>query len=234
MMDSIQSKRGNPDLKPYNTYANSLLYSFSKNKITYSAELSYKNQRNPIMENYTVENNTLINSFDNQRNWIEWKAETQITWNSIANFLNITLGGGYQSQQSNGNDYSHVQRSLYGFSSMAMSYKVFSFSANFKTRTKSVYGESYSRISPDLTLQMAYTKDNKLTFGLNFWNPFMKAMVNRFEVKSKLTNQFEKITYRDNGNVVSIRLAYVFSLGRQFNTMDKSKENKDTESGIMK
>ena len=99
---------------------------------------------------------------------------------------------------------------------------------------KNLKGESYFYYAPDLSVQMQYSKGNTWSVGVNAWNPFYKALVNKFETKSDLTHQFKKITYGDNGNLISIRFAYIFSFGRDYDTSSQKLNNNDSESGIMK
>ena len=90
-IDNIQVKQGNPNLIPYYAYSNSLLYSFTKSKISYNAELAYIYQNNPIMESFYIANDKLVNSFSNQKNWSELKFETQIAFHEIAKILDISV-----------------------------------------------------------------------------------------------------------------------------------------------
>jgi hypothetical protein len=83
-------------------------------------------------------------------------------------------------------------------------------------------------------MQLQYSPKNKWVVGINAWNPFFGALRNQYEIKSAQTHQFKTITYGDNGNLFSVRFAYVFSLGREYNTSNKILNNSDTESGIMK
>jgi hypothetical protein len=233
-MDSIKISKGNPDLKPYHYYTNALAYNFNKKKISFSTELNYQYLKNPIMESFYYDSEKLIQTDKNQKNWKQFKVESQVTVGTLWNILRFSAGGGILSQHSNGHEYNHQLTSGYAFANISAFYKNFSFSGNFKTKTKSLYGESYSYYAPDVTMQLQYVKNNRWVIGINTWNPFFSALKNQFEVKSAHTGQFRTITYRDNGNVFSIRFAYVFSFGREYNTSRKQLDNSDTESGIMK
>jgi hypothetical protein len=233
-VDSMQITRGNPNLKSYYYYTNALAYSFNKKIISFSTELNYLYRKNPIMETFYYDLDKLVRSSKNQKNWNQWKIESQLTVGTLWNILRFSLGGGVQSQHSNGYEYNHQLTSYYGFSTISAFYKGFSFSGNFKTKTKNLLGESYSYIAPDISMQLQYSPNNKWVVGINAWNPFFSALRNQYEIKSAQTHQFKKITYGDNGNLFSVRFAYVFSLGREYNTSNKILNNSDTESGVMK
>jgi hypothetical protein len=233
-VDSIQITKGNPYLKPYYYYINSFIYNYNKNKVTVNTELNYEYRHKPIMENLYYNDNRLILTNDNQDNWSQIKAETQLSISSLWDILRFSLGGGFIHQKSLGKVYSHSLSYSYLLLGLSVNYKGFSFSGNYKTRTKSLIGESYSTYAPDLSLQLSYMKGNKWLIGITAWNPFFNSLINKFEIKSKLTNQYKKVSIGDNGNLFSMRFIYYFSFGKKYDSVKKNINNVDGESGILK
>ena len=233
-MDNIIIAKGNPELKPYYYYTNALVYNYNKKKIGFSTEFNYQFLKNPIMESFYYNFDKLMQTSDNQINWNQFKIESQISIGTLWNILRFSLGGGFLSQNSNGIDYNHQLKSYYGFANIGAFYKNFSFSSNFKTKTKGLFGESFSYYAPDISMQLQYVIKNQWLIGISTWNPFFSSLKNQFETKSKQINQLKTITYGDNGNVFSIKIAYLFSFGREYETAKKKLNNSDSESGIMK
>ncbi|MDR0612867.1 MAG: outer membrane beta-barrel family protein [Dysgonamonadaceae bacterium] len=232
--DDVQTVKGNPDLKPYSCYTNALIYNFSKKTVGFSTELNYQYRKNPVMENYSYDSDRLIRTPANQKNWNQLQVESQIAVGTLWNILRFSIGGGILSQHSNGYEYTHRLVSGYGFANMGAFYKNFSFSGSFKTKTKELFGETFSRYAPDISMQLQYIIKNRWLIGISTWNPFFSSLKNQFETKSKQTGQMKTVTFGDNGNVFSVRLAYILSFGRDYNTSGKKLNNSDTESGIMK
>ncbi|MDR1369417.1 MAG: TonB-dependent receptor family protein [Dysgonamonadaceae bacterium] len=233
-LDNIQVAKGNPDLKPYFYYINALTYIFNKKIIGFSTEFNYQYRKNPIMDNYYYDSDKLIRTSMNQKNWNQLKVESQISVGTLWNILRFSVGGGILSHHSNGLEYSNQLVSYYGFANIGAFYKNFSFSSSFKTKTKELFGETFFYYAPDISMQLQYIMKKQWLIGISAWNPFFSSLKNQFETKSKQTYQLKTINFGDNGNVFSLRLAYLFSFGRDYNTSNKKVNNSDAESGIMK
>ena len=68
-MDTIQIVRGNPLLKTYQQFTNSLSYSYSKKQFNANLSVRHQYYDNPIMESIFVEDGKLILKDENQRSF---------------------------------------------------------------------------------------------------------------------------------------------------------------------
>ena len=62
LIDSLQIRRGNPDLKPYNNYRLKLTLGYNKKKVQINWYTSYRNAPDVIMEQTYRENGKFIRS----------------------------------------------------------------------------------------------------------------------------------------------------------------------------
>ena len=74
-MDTIQIVRGNPLLKTYQQFTNSLSYSYSKKQFNANLSVRHQYYDNPIMESIFVEDGKLILKDENQRSFQSLNAD---------------------------------------------------------------------------------------------------------------------------------------------------------------
>ena len=236
-IDTIQIVRGNPLLKTYQQFTNSLSYSYSKKQFNANLSIRHQYYDNPIMESIFVEDGKLILKDENQRSFQNLNAELMIGINGttlfgLKDFLTLYASGGYTRSWSAGLDYSHTYDQFY-YSLMAqLQYKGFSLLGQFRKVQDSFFGETIKKNENQTALMAMYTKQNfQAGFGVMF--PF----TNNYKVGKERISEvapFRSETFvKETGQMFVLRIGYTFEFGRKHKAGNKGLNNSDTDSGII-
>lgn len=236
-MDTIQIVRGNPLLKTYQQFTNSLSYSYSKKQFNANLSVRHQYYDNPIMESIFVEDGKLILKDENQRSFQSLNAELMVGINGatlfgLKDFLTLYASGGYTRSWSEGLNYSHMYDEFY-YSVMAqMQYKDFSLLGQFRKVQNNFFGETIKKNENQTAFMAMYTRRN-LQAGIGIMFPF----TNNYKVGKERISEvapFRSETFvRETGQMVVLRMGYTFEFGRKHKAGNKGLNNSDTDSGII-
>lgn len=236
-IDTIQIVRGNPLLKTYQQFTNSLSYSYSLKKFNTNVSVRHQYYDSPIMESIFVEDGKLILKDENQRSFQNLNAELMIGTNGatlfgLKEFMTLYASAGYTRSWSEGLDYSHTYDQFY-YSVMAqLQYKGFGLAGQFRKVQDSFYGETIKKNENQTVLMAMYTKQN-FQAGLGVMFPF----TNNYKVGKERISRvapFRSETFvRETGQMVVLRVGYTFEFGRRHKAGNKGLNNADTESGVI-
>lgn len=234
-VDSIQVQRGNPYLRTYRTYTNSLIYTYNRSKFASILQLNHSYYDNPVMEEYMVENNKLVRTENNQQYFQTFAINT--TWI----FRNIKLWGltlatnfdiNFKRFWSKGNIYNHAYSQFYFSAQLEITYKDFMFYSTYWTRNSSLWGETITKGSNRVDVGVIYTR-KKLQALVGIVN-----LVN-YKDGSERISSVAPVTKWTTGtkaleNLVMMSIRYNFEFGKKFKDQNKKARYKDTDSGILK
>ena len=236
-MDTIQIVRGNPLLKTYQQFTNSLSYSYSKKQFNANLSVRHQYYDNPIMESIFVEDGKLILKDENQRSFQSLNAELMVGINGatlfgLKDFLTLYASGGYTRSWSEGLNYSHMYDEFY-YSVMAqVQYKDFSLLGQFRKVQNNFFGETIKKNENQTAFMAMYTRRN-LQAGIGIMFPF----TNNYKVGKERISEvapFRSETFvRETGQMVVLRVGYTFEFGRKHKAGNKGLNNSDTDSGII-
>lgn len=236
-MDTIQIVRGNPLLKTYQQFTNSLSYSYSKKQFNANLSVRHQYYDNPIMESIFVEDGKLILKDENQRSFQSLNAELMVGINGatlfgLKDFLTLYASGGYTRSWSEGLNYSHMYDEFY-YSVMAqVQYKDFSLLGQFRKVQNNFFGETIKKNENQTAFMAMYTRRN-LQAGIGIMFPF----TNNYKVGKERISEvapFRSETFvRETGQMVVLRMGYTFEFGRKHKAGNKGLNNSDTDSGII-
>ncbi len=236
-MDTIQIVRGNPLLKTYQQFTNSLSYSYSKKQFNANLSVRHQYYDNPIMESIFVEDGKLILKDENQRSFQSLNTELMAGINGatlfgLKDFLTLYASGGYTRSWSEGLNYSHMYDEFY-YSVMAqVQYKGFSLLGQFRKVQNNFFGETIKKNENQTAFMAMYTRQN-LQAGIGIMFPF----TNNYKVGKERISEvapFRSETFvRETGQMVVLRVGYTFEFGRKHKAGNKGLNNSDTDSGII-
>lgn len=237
-IDTIQIVRGNPLLKTYQKISNSLTYSYSYKHFTTSINTRYDFYDSPIMESIFIENGKVILMDENQRSFQKWNTEATIGLNGVSlfglkDFLTIYASAGYTRNWSEGLDYNHTYNNFYYNLMMSLQYKNFSMMGQFRKFQNSLYGETINKGENQTAFMVMYGRQN-LQVGLGIMFPFTNNYKTGWERLSKVAPARSETYIKESGQMFAIRLGYTFEFGRKHKAGNKSLNNSDNESGIIK
>lgn len=236
-IDTLQIVRGNPLLKTYQQFTNSLSYSYSKKKINVNLSIRHQYYDTPIMESVFVENGKLILMDENQKSYQNLNGELMIGTNGanlfgLKDFLTLYASIGYTRTWSEGLEYSHTYNDFYYNLMVQLQYKNISLEGQFRKVQNYLHGETIKKSENQTVLMAMYTKQN-FQAGLGVMFPF----TNNYKVgKERISSvaPFRSETFvRETGQMFVLRVGYTFEFGRKHKAGSKGLNNSDTESGII-
>ena len=236
-IDTIQIVRGNPLLKTYQQFTNSLSYSYSKKQFNANLSLRHQYYDSPIMESIFVEDGKLILKDENQRSFQSLNTELMIGTNGatlfgLKDFLTLYASGGYTRSWSEGLEYSHTYDEFY-YSVMAqLQYKGFSLLGQFRKVQNNFFGETIKKNENQTAFMAMYAKQN-FQAGIGVLFPF----TNNYKVGKERISEvapFRSETFvKETGQMFILRIGYTFEFGRKHKAGNKGLNNSDTDSGII-
>lgn len=236
-IDTLQIVRGNPLLKTFQKFSNSLTYSYSLKKWSINVNIRHDYEDSPIMESIFIENGKVILMDENQLSFQKLNAEIMLGVNGmtafgIENFLTFYANGGFTRSWSEGLKYSHTYNNYYYNLMLQMQYKNFMLGGQFRKFQNNLYGESINKGENQTIIMAMYSKQN-FQAGLGMMFPFTNNYKTGRERVSKLAPMRSETYTKETGQMFIVRLGYTFEFGRKHKAGSKALDNSDTESGII-
>lgn len=231
-IDSLQIRRGNPNLTPYKSYRLNLNTEFRFGKNSLSFWGMYTNMPDAIMENTYREGNWFIRTNENQKRMQQIMASMTFKTRLFRDIINFSLTGGVNHFISDGHTYKHTYTNYYYRASLFASYKQWVLAYNQYSAFNTFWGEQIYGGENGQELMLVYQHKN-LNLGIGMVNPFTTT-------KTKIENfnqyaPFRKVnSVEDASHMVVLQFSWNFSFGRKYKAIEKKINNSDTNSGIMK
>jgi len=232
IIDSLQIRRGNTNLKPVMMYNNSVYYDYHKGLFSGNLTVAHYYQKNPIMEETLRENNKFIRTKDNQRNWQKLNTELELKAGPIKDILTLSFTTGISHFDSNGNTYTHSYTNWYYRAEVMANYKAWTGIFQIQNHKNDFYGETLN-YGENFHILMLMYKHKQLSVGAMMINPFVDNWRQGSESWSKYAPSKDWMHIRESSRLLSINLTYSFSFGRQYKSGQKKLNNSDKESGIV-
>ena len=236
-IDTIQIVRGNPLLRTYQQFTNSLSYSYSKKKFNANLNVRHQYYDNPIMESVFVENGKLILMDENQKSYQSLNGELMIGTNGLnlfglKDFLTLNASVGCTRTWSEGKNYNHTYNDFYYNLMVQLQYKSFSLGGQFRKVQNYLFGETIKKSENQTVLMAMYTKQN-FQAGLGVMFPFTNNYKVGKERISRIAPFRSETFVRETGQMFVLRVGYTFEFGRKHHAGNKNLNNSDTDSGII-
>lgn len=236
-MDTLQIVRGNPLLKTFQQFTNSLSYNYSKKKFNANLSVRHQYYDSPIMESVFVENGKLILKDENQRSFQSLNTELMIGTNGadlfgLKDFLTLYATAGFTRSWSEGLEYSHTYNNFYYGVMAELQHKGVSLLGQFRKVQNRLYGETIRKNENQVVFMGMYTKKS-LQVALGVMFPFTNNYKTGKERVSEVAPFTSETFVKETGRMFILRLGYSFEFGRRHKTGNKSLNNTDTDSGII-
>ncbi|MCD8031559.1 MAG: outer membrane beta-barrel protein [Bacteroides sp.] len=233
LIDSLQLRRGNPNLKIARHYNNVLYLDFHKGLFSSNLSIAYYYQHRPIMESTYRENDLFVRSVENQRSWYKLNPEAEFKLGPIKNILTFSFTTGINHYKSRGNNYQHIYNNWYYQGQVMANYKNWAAIFMIQNHKNNFYGETLSYGENIHGLMLNY-RHKQMTFGVMMFNPF----ADNYKVGSQRFNEVAPAKnwryIKESSRMVGLTFAWNFSFGRKVDTLQKRLNHEDTESGVMK
>lgn len=231
-IDSRQIQRGNPSLNPYQLYKVDFNSEYRIGKFSVSAWAAYMNMPKAIMPTITRENNMFIHTFENQKRMQKLWSSLTLKANLFRDIVNLSVTGGANHYQSDGNAYKHSYTNLYYRVSLFANYKQWSLMANQYSAFNNFWGEQVKGGENGQELLVVYRHK-----GWNFGAGMLNPLLSQLKVESENRNQYASSNrtefISDSARMVVLQVSWNFSFGRKHNSAGKRLNNSDSDSGVM-
>ena len=231
-IDSLQIRRGNPDLRTVWYYTNTLNAGYNKGIFGVEFFMRYSYDHKPIMENISFDEGKFIRTNINQKGFHRLYTEANFKLKPFGDYLTLGVTPGYNRYISYGEDFTHT----YGYwrirGSVTLNYKKWMFNAEAWTRWNNFWGETMDRGERLHTIMGGYNAE-KWSLNVGMFNPFSKSYSQNSRNYSALAPN-KSYVYTDNlKQIVVINFTMNLNFGRQYKAGNKRLNNDDTDAGIM-
>lgn len=231
-IDSLQIRRGNPNLKMSQGYSNSITAGYDKGMFGVDLFMQYNYRRNSVAETILFEGNRFVRTYENQKAHHHFNVETTLRFRPIKDRLTIAFTPGINRYISEGSNYTHTYTNKYMRVSIDANYKNWVANFNIYTPWDYFYGESLESGERIHAISIGYNKP-QYSVALGAFNPFGGSYKRNDQNWSAMIPAQSRI-YTDNlTQLIFIKASFNVNFGRQFKGGDKRLNNSDNDSGIM-
>lgn len=231
-IDSLQIRRGNPNLKAVKFFANTLTASWNKGIFGLELFARYSYDHKPIMESVFLENGKVIRTNDNQKRFHRINTQASFRLQPFKDYISLNVVPFFNRYISEGNDYTHTHSNWGVRGSLMGMYKQWSMMADFNTSNHSLWGETLNKGERSHSILAGYNTE-KWSLSGGVLNPFSKRYEQETLNLSTLAPN-KQLAYSDKlSPIFIINLSINLNFGRGYNAGYKKLDNKDTETGIL-
>lgn len=232
LTDSLQSQRGNPNLKPYSSYRNTLRLNYSKGIWDLGMRGQYYYRDNVIMEEILRENNKFVHSFANHPNYSNLTFGLDARVGMLWNVLQLSGSIESVSIRSHGRDYRHTRNSIGWDAGATFMYKNFTAMIEYSHNSDYFFGENLATGEEAHMIQLQY-RWKQLKMGVIMFNPFQKD----YKREEANWNKYAGYSYHyhidDIARMICVTLSWNMNFGRDYKSSNKKIKNIDTDAGVL-
>lgn len=232
LTDSLQSERGNPNLKPYSYYRSTFRLNYSKGKWDIGLRNQYNYRDKAIMPHIYREDDRFVHSYANHSSFQDWTVGLDGRVGMLWNVLQ--LSGSIESRKywSNGIDFRHTQYSIGWDVAATFMYKNFTASVEFQHNSDYFFGEVLATGEEAHAIDLQY-RWKRLNVGLRMFNPFQKDYKRNEEDWNKYAGYSYQYHIDDVARMICVTLSWNINFGRDYKSNNKKMQNSDTDAGVL-
>lgn len=233
--NSMETILGNPEIRPNRVTSHHLTLSYSSPRFTSELQGYYRINSHCNMEKYIRKDGhfyqTQTNA-DNECNFFYFDSYNQ--WYIIPDKLTATVYGGIYRFFNFGEDYTHTYTSFNGGCSLQAFLGCWTLGAYADNGWNFMEGEHRGHQAPAWYLTCNYRVNSALSISLYVQHPFSQhPLTNETEVVSRYVQKKNAQHYRDDGNMITLKLSYRWDRGRKYRDIQRTMNHSDSETGIL-
>ena len=228
-------RKGNPHLKPYQTYINQLSISFRKHETTASISTYIQYSSHPFTNNppiYDAATNMFVYTQSNQHSFTHFQVRLNASQNLFSQALKLSGWLTLNRYINNGLSFFTTYTDIIGGLSLTYDHTTWGIQGNFCSAITTMFNETKTRTAPTLQLS-AYYNIRRLRFTLSVNNLFMSVATTVSTLNSELVSSTSHVFQKYNDNLVQLSLSYHFRKGKARN-LQKQMDNADNDAGVVK
>jgi len=236
LLDNFIIYSGNPELIPYQSHNLSIDFSYNISRFYLSSQFQFSNSIDPIVSEYTYEDDFILSSYRNQG----WKKEFVLSFSMKhnpfkSNWFQYTLYSAIFNFQNHYNSgYSNTVTDFIVYASFDLNYRNLTLKFNFQNDYRQLEGQTISTASFDSRSSLQY-KYKQWSFIIGMWNPISKSIyTDSKNVSSSIVYDKSSVDIFDNGQMLYLKLHYNLNFGLRFKKNANSNSNSDSDSGAFR
>lgn len=231
-INSLQIRKGNPNLKTTTYITNSLTAGYNKGIIGIDFYMQYNYDNKPVMDQVYYEDGKFIQTKENQRYFHRIMSEMTFKVKPLKDHLTLSVSPGVNRFISAGHDYMHTHTNWFVRAQIDANYKNWTFSAEFYNRRNWFWGETLYTGERFHILSGGYSSP-RWSIMAGVMNPFEKTYKSTIQNYSKYTPSKSIVSTDNIAATPFISFKYNFNFGRNYQSVDKRLNNSDSDSGVM-
>ncbi len=231
-IDIWQIRRGNPFLKNSTNYSQSLMYSYNNKYIGVELTGTYTYLDNPISETIFTENNRIINTIENHKNWQRIQVQSTFNIRPFGQYISLQIRPRFSRYIMNGNNYIHTYNNLSLYATLVASYKRWFLNAQMETRYNTLMGETINYGQNFHMVGAGYNAD-KWNISAGLYLPFSKNYSQATRNLSNVASSYSNVHTRDFQALVYIAASINLDFGKVKQGKRQRINNQDSGSGIL-
>lgn len=229
-IDAYLMETGNPALKPYVNWNNTIFFEKRKGLATLNLNLRHHYKHNPIMEAKKETGNVFLTVPENGKSWNKSNAEATVSIGMIKDILQFSFSGGINHFDSKGKDYRHIHTGFYYHADLSAMYKRWLLIGRLQPFDENLEGETLIKNNNYHYAAIQYNADH-FSLGIGAFNPFKNVSRTIMENRNA-SAPFKRETYSDASRLLVVTFTWSFSFGKTSGSHEKRLNNQDTEHGV--
>lgn len=231
-IDKWQIKRGNPFLQNSTEYSQSLMYSYNNKYFDVELIGAYTYADNPIYETVFVENNRIVNTIENQKDWQRIQVQSTFNIHPIGQYISLQLRPRFSRYMMHGNNYTHTYNNWALYATLVASYGRWFLNAQVETRHNTLEGETITYGQNFHMIGAGYNAD-KWNLSAGLFLPFSKDYSQATRNLSKAATSYSNVHSNDFQALVYVAASINLDFGKRKNAQRQRINNQDTGSGVL-
>lgn len=235
----MEMERGNPALRPTGVLEQTFRLALATQRLWTMTQVYYKRNHRPNMMEYQRENDDdghtlFIYTQKNQPgcHLLAWMNYTQ--WQAVPGHLAVTVSGNIFRCFNYGDTYRHFNTSYNGSLSMTAWLGAWTLTAGMEKGFEWMEGEVKGRLEDTADIRIQW-RHKSLAMSL-LWSQPLRHDVRtlRKETQSRYVHKVSEIHSTSSANRLSLNIVWTLNKGRNFHDINRTMDNRDRDSGVMK
>lgn len=234
-LDTKLVYHGNSTLKPYKTHSAGIRFVYNNRYSNVAIRGSFASSPNMICDMYTLTNNYMLQTLVNLDKYRIWSSQLDLTikplGNNILTFWNRVILSDLEGKNK---EYSWDGYRFQWMSDLSLNLKNWTLDLFYQYPGKIVEGQLERPRAQCWSATVLYRPSTNLSLGIEWFMPFGNGFKeSEHTVNSAPVFADSEYIIKDRVNMLSLKLSYNFSFGRNRNNAQPQFDNSDDDSGIL-
>lgn len=232
--NSMEWTVGNPNIKPNRVTSHFFRLSYTIPHFSNNIDMEYRLNRNPNLASYyRTDDNQFMYTQKNQPSIDMLYVRNSTNYDIIPDKISFSVNGGIYRYFNRGDDYHHYLTSYNIGGSLQTYLGKWTLTANVDNGWKFMEGESMNHQGAATYLTCSYHIGN-CDLSLYWQHPFQNnPQMNKMCLENRYIHKTITLNGTDYGNMITLNFAWRLNHGHKYQKIDKTMNNRDTQTGII-